>query len=57
MFSLIPPDANNPQGLMRRKAPSQTNKQTGLSERKKHQTIETLLMVDFLSIFKMLHFF
>ena len=30
--------------------------QTGLSDRKKHQTIETLLMVDFLFNFKMLHF-
>ena len=30
--------------------------QTGLSDLKKHQTIEILLMVDFLRIFKMLHF-
>ena len=30
--------------------------QTGLSDLKKHLTIEILLMVDFLRIFKMLHF-
>ena len=30
--------------------------QTGLSDLKKHQTIEILLMVDVLRIFKMLHF-
>ena len=30
--------------------------QTGLSDLKKHQTIEMLLMVDFVRIFKMLHF-
>ena len=30
--------------------------QTGLSDLKKHQTIETLLIVDFLRIFKMLYF-
>ena len=30
--------------------------QTGLSDLKKHQTIEILLNVDFLRIFKMLHF-
>ena len=30
--------------------------QTGLSDLKKHQIIEILLMVDFLRIFKMLHF-
>ena len=30
--------------------------QTGLSDWKKHQTIEISLMVDFLRIFKMLHF-
>ena len=31
MFSLIPSDANDPQGLMRRKEPNkQTNKQTNL---------------------------
>ena len=30
--------------------------QTGQSDLKKHQTIEILLMVDFLRIFKMLHF-
>ena len=30
--------------------------QTGLSDWKKHQTIEILLMVDFYAFFKMLHF-
>ena len=30
--------------------------QTGLSDLKKHKTIEILLMVGFLRIFKMLHF-
>ena len=30
--------------------------QTGLSDLKKHQTIEILLMVDFLRIFKMFNF-
>ena len=30
--------------------------QTGLSDLQKHQTIEILLMVDFLRILKMLHF-
>ena len=30
--------------------------QTGLSDLKKHQSIEILPMVDFLRIFKMLHF-
>ena len=30
--------------------------QTGLSDLKKHQTIETLLIVDFLRIFKILYF-
>ena len=30
--------------------------QTGLSDLKQHETIEILLMVDFVHIFKMLHF-